>query len=135
MNDLAIPKGQPVLIYCTGGIRCEKAAPALRAEGYSEVYQLKGGILKYLEERPDSMYEGECFVFDDRVAVDQRLRPSRTYAFCPHCGYPAKDMHVCSECGAEAKICETCSKGVSTTCSKECANKLRAKSERSETYS
>ena len=64
-----------VAMYCTGGIRCEKFAPYLKAEGVEEVFQLNGGILRYLEEVPpeQSLWEGECFVFDERVSVDEGL--------------------------------------------------------------
>ncbi len=64
-----------VAMYCTGGIRCEKFAPYLKQEGFDEVYQLRGGILRYLEDMPaeDSLWEGECFVFDERVTVDEGL--------------------------------------------------------------
>lgn len=65
-----------VAMFCTGGIRCEKFAPFLKEQGFEEVYQLDGGILKYLEETPEneSLWEGECFVFDDRIAVDHSLK-------------------------------------------------------------
>ncbi len=65
-----------VAMFCTGGIRCEKFAPYLVARGFQEVFQLEGGILRYLEEisDEDSLWEGECFVFDDRVTVDEKLR-------------------------------------------------------------
>ena len=65
-----------IAMFCTGGIRCEKFAPFLKGLGFEEVYQLEGGILKYLEETPaeESLWEGECFVFDDRIAVDANLR-------------------------------------------------------------
>lgn len=68
-----------VAMFCTGGIRCEKFAPLLKEMGFEEVYQLEGGILKYLEEMPEneSLWEGECFVFDDRIAVDHQLRRGR----------------------------------------------------------
>jgi UPF0176 protein len=67
-----------VAMFCTGGIRCEKFAPWLRAYGVREVYQLKGGVLAYLQEVPaeEQMWEGDCFVFDDRIAVDRNLQPS-----------------------------------------------------------
>ncbi len=67
---------QKVAMFCTGGIRCEKFAPYLKGLGFSEVFQLDGGILKYLEEvsENDSLFEGECFVFDDRRTVDENLR-------------------------------------------------------------
>jgi UPF0176 protein len=64
-----------VAMFCTGGIRCEKFAPFMRAKGFSEVYQLRGGILKYLEEVPadEQLWEGECFVFDERVTLNEQL--------------------------------------------------------------
>jgi UPF0176 protein len=67
-----------VAMFCTGGIRCEKASAYMLARGFGEVYHLKGGILKYLEEVPpeESLWQGECFVFDDRISVDSHLRPS-----------------------------------------------------------
>ena len=63
-------------MFCTGGIRCEKFAPYLKEKGFENVYQLEGGILKYLEDVPDdeSLWEGECFVFDERIAVDEKLK-------------------------------------------------------------
>jgi UPF0176 protein len=69
-----------VAMFCTGGIRCEKFAPLMVEMGFEEVYQLDGGILKYLEETPEneSLWEGECFVFDDRIAVDKNLEGGKT---------------------------------------------------------
>lgn len=69
-------KEKPVVVYCTGGIRCEKAAPLALKAGFKEVYQLEGGILKYFEECGDAFYEGDCFVFDERTAVNEDLLPS-----------------------------------------------------------
>ncbi len=88
---LNVPKNQPVLTFCTGGIRCEKAAPYLKAQGFSEVYQLDGGILNYMEHYPNGFFEGECFVFDDRVALDQEMQPSARYRRCPECGQPGEE--------------------------------------------
>lgn len=70
------PENKRVAVFCTGGIRCEKFAPLLKEMGFAEVYQLEGGILKYLEETSadESLWQGECFVFDDRIAVDGDLR-------------------------------------------------------------
>ena len=67
-------KGIPIVSFCTGGIRCEKAAPFLEGAGFREVLQLEGGILKYFEECGGAHWEGECFVFDKRVGVDPQLR-------------------------------------------------------------
>lgn len=88
LRESRIPKDRNLLLYCTGGIRCEKAIYAAEHEGYQNVYQLDGGILRYLQERPEGTFEGECFVFDKRVAVDAHLRPSQQYHLCPCCGDP-----------------------------------------------
>ena len=78
-----------VAMFCTGGIRCEKSTAFLKAEGVDEVYHLRGGILKYLETIPanDSLWQGECFVFDQRVTVGHGLAPG-TYALCHACRRP-----------------------------------------------
>lgn len=75
-NELGEAKDKKIAMFCTGGIRCEKFAPYLKQIGYSKVYQLEGGILKYLEEVPveESLWEGECFIFDDRRTLDHSLK-------------------------------------------------------------
>jgi RluA family pseudouridine synthase len=80
-------KETPVVTFCTGGIRCEKAAPLMERMGFKNVYQLEGGILKYFEEVGSDHYEGECFVFDQRVGVDPALRESGS-AVCFACQTP-----------------------------------------------
>lgn len=79
-----------VAMYCTGGIRCEKYSSYLVAQGFKEVYHLKGGILAYLEAIPasQSLWEGECYVFDERVAVGHGLIPSTEATMCLGCGRP-----------------------------------------------
>ncbi|MES2789494.1 MAG: rhodanese-like domain-containing protein [Planctomycetota bacterium] len=67
-------KQHPIVTFCTGGIRCEKATPYLEREGFRDVYQLDGGILKYFEECGGAHYHGHCFVFDERVALDPALQ-------------------------------------------------------------
>ena len=86
-----------VAMFCTGGIRCAKSTAFLRAEGFEEVYHLQGGILKYLETVPEeeSLWEGECFVFDQRVAVGHRLEPG-SYALCHACGMPLSEADQAS---------------------------------------
>lgn len=78
-----------VAMFCTGGIRCEKASSYLLSQGFNEVLHLRGGILQYLEDVPadDSRWVGECFVFDDRVSVDHDLRPG-THTLCRSCSRP-----------------------------------------------
>lgn len=75
-ENLDPEKHKKIAMFCTGGIRCEKFAPFMKQLGFENVYQLEGGILKYLEEVPDaeSLWQGECFVFDDRVSVDENLQ-------------------------------------------------------------
>ena len=80
-------KNTPVVMFCTGGIRCEKAGPFMELEGFKDIYQLEGGILKYFEECGGDHYEGECFVFDQRVGVDPGLRETET-AVCFACQAP-----------------------------------------------
>lgn len=70
-------KGKTVVSFCTGGIRCEKAAPFLQSLGATNVYQLNGGILRYFEDVGRDYYEGDCFVFDERAAVDPALAPTQ----------------------------------------------------------
>jgi UPF0176 protein len=79
-NHLDDLKGKTVVSFCTGGIRCEKAAILMREEGLEHVYQLEGGILKYFEETDGSHYQGGCFVFDERRGVDPQLQPMKASA-------------------------------------------------------
>ncbi len=72
-----VDKQKPIVMFCTGGIRCEKAALVMQEQGYKDVYQLDGGILGYFAQVGGAHYEGECFVFDDRIAVDTELNPSK----------------------------------------------------------
>ncbi|MBX6392625.1 MAG: sulfurtransferase [Burkholderiales bacterium] len=71
-------RDKPVVTFCTGGIRCEKAAPLMQRLGFREVYQLDGGILQYFEDCGGAHWRGECFVFDKRVALDPQLRETAT---------------------------------------------------------
>ncbi|AKG24058.1 oxygen-dependent tRNA uridine(34) hydroxylase TrhO [Calothrix sp. 336/3] len=89
---------QKVALFCTGGIRCEKASAYMLAQGFSQVYHLQGGILKYLEEVPPeaSLWEGECFVFDERVAVRHGLELG-SYEMCLSCGHPISETDKTSE--------------------------------------
>jgi len=98
-----------VAMFCTGGIRCEKASSFMLQQGYEEVFHLKGGILKYLEEVPEeeSLWEGECFVFDDRTAVKHGLREG-AYSLCRGCRWPMTEQdkqHVSYE---EGICCARC---------------------------
>jgi UPF0176 protein len=118
-----IPKDKKMLIFCTGGIRCEKGILELQRQGFDNVYQLDGGIINYLQEFPNDQYEGECFVFDHRVALDQDLKPTTKYGLCPHCGQPSSKTVECKRCDTHELICEDCAdiEWKKDTCSKNCA--------------
>ena len=121
-----IPHDKKVLMYCTGGIRCEKALIDMERAGYKNVFQLEGGILKYLEELPNQEFKGECFVFDNRVAVDQHLQESKQYRLCPHCGNPGKVPVSCVRCGKDSVVCWRCEPHEDLrTCSKDCTYHFR----------
>jgi UPF0176 protein len=88
-DNLDKNKHKKVAMFCTGGIRCEKSTAYLKTQGFEEVYHLEGGVLKYLEEVPEeeSMWEGECFVFDNRVSVNHQLEKGQ-YDQCHACRMP-----------------------------------------------
>ena len=99
-----------IATFCTGGIRCEKFSTWLIDQGFSEVYQLQGRILKYLEKIPsqESMWHGECFVFDGRVAVGHRLVPTRTATQCLECGDALTPQDRLSDVFCEGASCPFC---------------------------
>lgn len=108
-NNLDPEKHKRVAMFCTGGIRCEKSTALLKQEGFDEVYHLKGGILKYLEEMPkdETRWEGECFVFDERVTVDHDLQPG-SYDQCHACRRPITDEDKMSETYVAGVSCPRC---------------------------
>jgi len=97
---LGTGKPPKVAMFCTGGIRCEKSTAFLKSEGIDEVYHLKGGILKYLEDIPSgqSLWQGECYVFDERVSVGHGLVPGR-FTTCKDCGRPLGEAGGTCGCG------------------------------------
>lgn len=98
-----------VAMFCTGGIRCEKASSFMKLNGFDDVYHLKGGILKYLETQPEkeSLWEGDCFVFDQRVAVKHGLKES-DYDQCYACRYPITDKEKVSPLYIKGVSCPRC---------------------------
>lgn len=102
-QNLGSDRSRTIAMFCTGGIRCEKASAYLLSMGFENVFQLDGGILRYLEDVPveDSLWRGECFVFDERVALEHGVREGK-HKLCTECGVPVK---------AEAAdgLCELCS--------------------------
>ncbi len=100
---------QRLALFCTGGIRCEKATAHLLNQGFEQVLQLQGGILNYLEQVPEaeSRWRGECYVFDQRVALDHRLQPG-TYHACHACGLPLAPADLALESYVAGVSCRHC---------------------------
>ncbi len=122
-----IPKNKPVAMFCTSGIRCEKALEAMKEQGYNEVYQLDGGITNYFKEVGQGNWEGECFMFDHRVAVDPNLQPSKRYGLCRMCGNPGDVQSTCRQCTKEFQSCNLCIEKAEQYCSKQCRATIRQK--------
>lgn len=102
-----LAKHKPVVTYCTGGVRCEKAALLLEHDGFTEVYQLEGGILNYFAQCGGAHYHGECFVFDDRIAVDAKLAPTGTVQ-CKNCFGPVTREQQQSLDYVAGQVCPSC---------------------------
>jgi UPF0176 protein len=102
-------KKPKVAMFCTGGIRCEKSTAYLRAQGFDEVYHLEGGILKYLETVPEaqSLWQGQCFVFDERVSVGHGLKPG-PHGLCRACRQPLDDADLASPLFEAGVSCPKC---------------------------
>ncbi len=108
-KTLSPEKNKKVAMFCTGGIRCEKSTAYLKEQGFDEVYHLEGGILQYLEDVPkeESLWEGDCFVFDNRVAVNHDLEKS-DYHQCYACRLPITDEDMRSEKYESGVSCPHC---------------------------
>ena len=109
LQETALRNKPKVAMFCTGGIRCEKSTAFLRTQGFDEVYHLEGGILKYLETVPEaeSRWEGECFVFDERVSVGHGLK-SGNYELCRGCRHPISQEDKASELFVLGVSCPHC---------------------------
>lgn len=108
-QNLDPSKQKKVAMFCTGGIRCEKASAYMKQQGFAEVFHLKGGILKYLEtvKKADTLWHGECFVFDDRVAVNHDLQKGQ-YDQCHACRYPITEADKLSQHYVPGVSCPRC---------------------------
>ena len=108
-ENLNPEKHKKIAMFCTGGIRCEKSTAFLKEQGFDEVYHLKGGILKYLEEVPatETLWEGECFVFDERVTVNLQLEKGN-YDQCNACRLPITEVDKASDKYLQGVSCPHC---------------------------
>jgi len=104
-----LKKTKPIAMFCTGGIRCEKASVYLKKKGFKNVYQLKGGILNYLKnvKKKESLWKGECFVFDNRISLKHGL-VTGTYSMCSGCRKPVSTINKKSKKYEEGVSCPNC---------------------------
>lgn len=108
-ENIGADKNKKIAMFCTGGIRCEKSTAFMKEQGFDEVYHLEGGILKYLEEIPkdQTLWQGECFVFDNRVAVDHDLKRG-SYDQCHACRMPITEKEKELDSYQEGLSCHHC---------------------------
>lgn len=128
-QNLELFRDKKVLMYCTGGIRCERGSAYLRSKDVcKEVYQLKGGIHKYLERFPEGFYRGKLFVFDERYAISSN---SDIISDCRYCGHPWDQYKLCSTqyCCQLVLSCPSCRQDGHTACCPKCQTKGQAQSE------
>ncbi|MHC8947655.1 oxygen-dependent tRNA uridine(34) hydroxylase TrhO [Sphingobacterium hungaricum] len=122
VKELEQYKGKKILTYCTGGIKCEKASALLLKEGFEEVYQLHGGIIKYGKEAGGEDFEGKCYVFDNRVTVDVNSVNPVVVSTCKNCGRTTPKMINCAnpDCNEHFTQCDDCGEELAGCCSAEC---------------
>ncbi len=119
-------KDKKIVLYCTGGVRCEKASALLMKKGFKDVNQLDDGILNYIEQYPDAYFEGRCFVFDDRLSIPSGVKDS-VITLCEKCNVPCGEYINCAnmKCDKLTIYCPDCNKKMESACSKRCMNIVR----------
>lgn len=122
VKELESLKDKKIITYCTGGIKCEKASAFLLEQGFENVYQLHGGIIKYGLEAGGEDFEGKCYVFDNRIAVDVNQVNPVTVSVCYVCNTPCDRMINCANpvCNNHVAICEACGWQMDGACSVDC---------------
>ncbi|TAE35454.1 MAG: rhodanese-related sulfurtransferase [Sphingobacteriales bacterium] len=127
INELAQYRDKKIITYCTGGIKCEKASALLLHEGFQNVYQLHGGIVKYGKEVAGEDFEGKCYVFDNRIAVDVNTVNPVVISTCFNCATATTKMINCAnpECNEHFTQCDTCGETLDGCCSTTCQNHPR----------
>jgi UPF0176 protein len=122
IKELEKYKGKKILTYCTGGIKCEKASAYLIEQGFENVYQLHGGIIKYGIEEKGKDFEGKCYVFDNRIIIDVNKVNPKVVAHCFVCGVENDRMVNCAsaKCNKHVPICDNCGWEMKGACSEEC---------------
>ncbi|MDP5140625.1 MAG: hypothetical protein NWP83_09180, partial [Spirosomaceae bacterium] len=123
-------KDKKIITYCTGGIKCEKASAYLIERGFTNVYQLHGGIIKYGIEAGGEDFEGKCYVFDNRLTADVNSVNPSIISKCYVCKKPSERMVNCAnpDCNEHLVICETCGDEYEGACSSECKSHPKKRS-------
>ncbi len=122
VKQLEQHKDKKIITYCTGGIKCEKASAFLLEQGFENVYQLHGGIIKYGIEQGGEDFDGKCYVFDNRVATDVNTVNPEVVSRCYVCETPSDRMVNCAnpKCNKHVAICESCAEQMEGACSDAC---------------
>lgn len=122
LKDKVDPEKTPVMMYCTGGIRCELYSALLRKQGFKDIYQLDGGIINYGLKEGNSHWLGKLFVFDDRLTVPISEEPSPVIGKCHHCGIPIESYYNCAnmECNNLYLCCQPCANESTGCCQESC---------------
>ncbi len=127
LKSLEDKKDKKIITYCTGGIRCEKATSYMIKEGFKNVYQLQDGIINFCQQFPNTLWEGKCFVFDQRLLshVDPDAEP---ITHCVHCNQSCDRYYNCKNptCDDFIVICEKCSQDYNGCCSEKCVDEYKA---------
>ena len=133
MKELQKYKNKKIVTCCTGGVRCEKASAYLRENGFNDIKQLHGGIIRYGEVVGDDHWQGKCFVFDTRGAIDlDPKKNTKPITQCALCNIPESKLYNCAKvtCDKRFVACDNCIKTLNYCCSKMCRNETKKHPER-----
>jgi UPF0176 protein len=122
VTQLAAYKDKKIVTYCTGGIKCEKASAYLLEQGFKDVYQLHGGIIRYGHETAGEAFEGKCYVFDNRLVTDINKKEQTTIGVCHVCKTHCDRMVNCANpaCNVHVPLCTDCAERLEGACSETC---------------
>jgi UPF0176 protein len=122
LDELAHLKDKKIITYCTGGIRCEKFTALMLEKGFQNVYQLHGGIIRYAHEMGGEGFEGQCYVFDDRIVAPVNIVDPVVIGHCESCQTPSEHMLNCANvnCNKQIILCEACAEALEGCCSDAC---------------
>ncbi|MFB6246189.1 MAG: rhodanese-related sulfurtransferase [Candidatus Pacearchaeota archaeon] len=129
LDQIEDKKNKKVVIYCTGGIRCEKASALLKEKGFENVKQLEGGIIGFCQEYPDTVWDGRLFVFDKRLVTSMNQNKDHPITACEYCGKASDLYKNCRnyDCDRLSVLCRECRYALNGACSEECYNVLQKK--------